>query len=63
MLVPWDIYLPTPDAKRYFGDAADYADLFRFIQAHATLLNAMDTNVSSSITSSLVGLRQLSRDY
>ena len=49
MLVPWDIYLPTPDAKRYFGDAAEYADLFSFVHEHAALLDSMDVAVASSI--------------
>jgi len=39
MIVPWDIYLPTPDAARYFGSAADFADLFRFVRANAGLFD------------------------
>eukprot|EP00937_MAST-01D_sp_MAST-1D-sp2_P001369 g1369.t1 len=41
MLAPWDIYLPTPDARRYYGSAADYADLFAFARAQRRLLDAL----------------------
>ena len=35
-----DIYLPTPHAARYFGNATQYGDLFRFVRRHAELLDA-----------------------
>ena len=40
MIVPWDIYLPTPNASRYFGSAAEYADLFGFVRTHADWFDA-----------------------
>eukprot|EP00750_Incisomonas_marina_P020906 INCI4111.10.p2 GENE.INCI4111.10~~INCI4111.10.p2 ORF type:complete len:465 (+),score=82.68 INCI4111.10:132-1526(+) len=54
MLVPWDIYLPTPQALRYFGDADEYADLFAFIRSNGPVLDAMDLNVTSSLDESMV---------
>ena len=41
MMVPWDIYLPTPSALRYFGDPGPYADLFAFVQEHAGMLEEL----------------------
>ena len=35
-----DIYLPTPHAARYFGNATQYGDLFRFVRRHGELLDA-----------------------
>eukprot|EP01047_Picozoa_sp_COSAG01_P075280 COSAG01_NODE_12851_length_1675_cov_2.241117_1_plen_61_part_10 len=40
MMAPWDIYLPTPHAQRYYGRAAQYADLYQFVRRHAALLDA-----------------------
>lgn len=37
--MPWDTYLPTPDAQRFFGDPADYADLTGFVRAMAPYLD------------------------
>jgi hypothetical protein len=44
MLVPWDIYLPTPNASRFFGSQAQFGDLFAFVRAQADLLEAADTS-------------------
>ncbi len=40
MMVPWDIYLPTPTADRYYGSAAQYADLFEFVRDQGRVLDA-----------------------
>ena len=40
MMVPWDIYLPTPDAARYYGVASQYADVYQFVRDHGALLDA-----------------------
>ena len=40
MMVPWDIYLPTPHAERYYGNASQYADLYKFVRENAELLDA-----------------------
>ncbi|TVS14834.1 MAG: hypothetical protein EA424_18130 [Planctomycetaceae bacterium] len=37
--MPWDTYLPTPDAQRYFGDPANYADLTAFVRGMAGFLD------------------------
>ncbi len=42
MLIPWDIYLPTPHAARYFGDAGNFSDLFLFVRENALLFDEMD---------------------
>jgi hypothetical protein len=41
MMVPWDIYLPTPAALRYYGDPSQYADLFEFIREQADMLEEL----------------------
>jgi hypothetical protein len=33
--MPWDTYLPTPDAQRYFGEPENYADLTAFVRGIA----------------------------
>ncbi len=40
--MPWDTYLPTPDAQRYFGNPADYADLTAFVRGMAAWLNGYE---------------------
>ncbi len=40
--MPWDTYLPTPDARRYFGNPADYADLTAFVRGMAAYLNGYE---------------------
>ena len=40
MMAPWDIYLPTPQADRYYGNASQYGDLYSFVRRHAALLDA-----------------------
>ena len=52
MLVPWDVYLPTPDARRYYGSAADYGDLFAFVRAHAPADSDSTGHTGSRSTSS-----------
>jgi hypothetical protein len=37
--MPWDTYLPTPDAQRYFGRPENYADLTAFVRAMASVLD------------------------
>lgn len=37
--MPWDTYLPTPDAQRYFGQAENYADLTAFVRGMASRLD------------------------
>lgn len=37
--MPWDTYLPTPDARRYFGRPENYADLTAFIRGIAAHLD------------------------
>ena len=37
--MPWDTYLPTPDARRYFGKPENYADLTAFIRGIAAHLD------------------------
>ena len=39
MEMPWDTYLPTPDADRFFGKPGDYADLSAFVRAMAHYLD------------------------
>ena len=43
MFVPWDIYLPTPRAARYFGAPSQFQDIFSFVREHASLLDSMGT--------------------
>lgn len=56
MLVPWDIYLPTPTGVRYYGSASEYADLYTFVRGHSSLLDETDVavpngaNLSASFT-------------
>lgn len=37
--MPWDTYLPTPDAQRYFGKPENYADLTAFVRGMAPYLD------------------------
>lgn len=37
--MPWDTYLPTPDAQRYFGRPENYADLTAFVRGIADRLD------------------------
>jgi hypothetical protein len=37
--MPWDTYLPTPDAQRYFGKPENYADLTAFVRGMGNLLD------------------------
>jgi hypothetical protein len=47
VLVPWDIYLPTPDAKRFFGNASDFADLYGFVRDRTDLFDGLERVGSS----------------
>ena len=40
MMVPWDIYLPTPHAARYYGLKSQFSDLYEFVRTRAVLLDA-----------------------
>jgi hypothetical protein len=40
--MPWDTYLPTPDAQRYFGKPENYADLTAFVRGMAPFLNGYE---------------------
>ena len=51
MMVPWDIYLPTPHAARYYGLASQYGDLYAFVRAHAELLDATTVPIPNPRTS------------
>ena len=45
-MVPWDVYDGNDEqgkAKRFFGAAADYADLYAFVRANATLFDGTET--------------------
>lgn len=39
---PWDTYLPTPKADRFFGKPEQYADIFAFIHASAIFLDGYE---------------------
>lgn len=43
MEAPWDTYLPTSTADRFFGEAKDFADLFALARANATLLDGYES--------------------
>gem|GEM_PF-1634042 len=43
MEAPWDTYLPTPQADRYFGEPKDFSDLLGFIRANAALLDGYES--------------------
>ena len=55
MLVPWDIYLPDPNADRFFGSAAQFGDIFAFIRepSISEILMACDEAVASFNSSQL----------
>ena len=41
MMVPWDIYLPTPNAVRYYGNASQFADLYALVRNNVRLFDNM----------------------
>ena len=45
MVAPWDIYLPTPSATRYYGTASQYGDLFAFVRRNGALLDGTTERV------------------
>ena len=49
MMVPWDVYDPgrTDPGARYYGNGSQFADIYQFVRAHASLL---DETVHSSGT-------------
>jgi len=56
LVAPWDIYLPTPDASRYYGTAEQYGDIFGFVRQHAALLDAaVDAVPNASVVPSSGG--------
>jgi hypothetical protein len=42
-LVPYDIWMHTSDLPRYFGKPADFADLFDFVRANASVFDSART--------------------
>lgn len=42
IIVPWDVYMPGPNAPRYFGKPEDYADLYGFARACAAYLDGYE---------------------
>ena len=56
-----DIYLPTPHAARYFGNASTYGDLFHFVRRHGELLDATTTLLEGTTTIAQEGEAQLRR--
>jgi hypothetical protein len=46
ILVPWDLYV-RDNAPRYFGRPSDFADLFAFVRASATLLDDYEAALST----------------
>lgn len=42
ILVPWDVYMPGPNAPRYFGRPEEYADLYGFARACAPYLDGYE---------------------
>jgi hypothetical protein len=39
MLAPWDVYLPTPNAERYYGDGSEYGPIFGFVRSNQPLFD------------------------
>jgi hypothetical protein len=52
VLVPWDIYLPTPRAQRYYGSAHEYGDLFLFVTKYAEILETTSSFLHYSTSTS-----------
>ena len=50
MEAPWDTYLPTPEAARYFGKPEEFADLYAMARASATLLDGYEDAAASGAT-------------
>jgi hypothetical protein len=45
-VVPWDVYVGNDDKgmpKRFFGTAAEYSDLYRFVRSNAKLFDGMES--------------------
>lgn len=42
IIVPWDVYMPGPNAPRYFGRPEEYADLYGFARACAAYLDGYE---------------------
>jgi hypothetical protein len=49
MLAPWDVYLPTPSAARFWGSAAHFGDLYAFVRAHAAVFDAQNVSVPNEL--------------
>ena len=46
MLVPWDIYLPTSNASRYYGTPELYGDLYNLVRVQGNLMELTDARVA-----------------
>lgn len=42
IIVPWDVYMPGPNAPRYFGRPEDYADLYGMVRHCAGYLDGYE---------------------
>jgi hypothetical protein len=42
MMVPWDIYLPTPQARRFYGNASQFADLYDLVRRNPNLFEGSE---------------------
>jgi Chitobiase/beta-hexosaminidase C-terminal domain len=42
IIVPWDVYMPGPNAPRYFGKPEEYADIYGFARANAPYLDGYE---------------------
>lgn len=52
IMVPWDIYMPGVGSARYFGNATDFAPLYKFIRDNAVLFDDYDLATASAQPSS-----------
>ena len=43
MLAPWDIYLPTPNASRFYCNVSDFQDQFELVRMHNATLREFST--------------------
>jgi len=48
MMLPWDVFMPG-NAPRYFGSAADYADLSGFVRANAGYLDGYEAAATTAV--------------
>lgn len=57
MIVPWDIFLFTSNASRYYGTPELYGDLYAFVRAHALLFERADERLGYAPSTSDAVLR------